>query len=277
MAMNSDFSHDTYLFCFFLLLFYFFSNASTLFTACPHTPTGLSFVQMFQKALISPSVWFFFKRTSANERSFLSQDCKYSTLLSLKSAPLNWWGAVSSSSLVQKWGFFFLFAPFQHTFLKMSLCSIVQLSVFFLHSAVCLMCSVRLTTVRFSFRASVFSPYQSCPSVRSVFLTLSPWSTAPFILSSRGHKDRVESFHPQKKRINEGQEVLKVLDSSRVEMLASDESVFYVPVRPSVYRCLEDTSKQVIIMRWALQKLTLVSSLSVMVSRASRYSRESTS
>lgn len=46
---------------------------------------------------------------------------------------------------------------------------------------------------------------------------------------------------------------------------------------PSVYRCLEDTSKQVIIMRWALQKLTLVSSLSVTVSRASKYSRESTS
>lgn len=30
-------------------------------------------------------------------------------------------------------------------------------------------------------------------------------------------------------------------------------------------------------MRWALQKFTLVSSLSVTVSRASRYSRESTS
>lgn len=51
--------------------------------------------------------------------------------------------------------------------------------------------------------------------------------------------------------------------------------------RPSagspVYRCLEDTSKQVIIMRWALQKFTLVSSLSVTISSASKYSRESTS
>lgn len=47
--------------------------------------------------------------------------------------------------------------------------------------------------------------------------------------------------------------------------------------RLPVYRCLEDTSKQVTIMRWALQKFTLVSSLSVTVSRASRYSRESTS
>lgn len=114
MAMNSDFSHDTYLFC---LFFY----ASTLFTACPHTPTGLSFVQMFQKALISPSVWFC-KRTSANKRSFLTQDCKYSTLSSLKSAPLKWWGGF----FLFKNGRFFLSAPFQHTFLNISLSHIVQ-------------------------------------------------------------------------------------------------------------------------------------------------------
>lgn len=45
------------------------------------------------------------------------------------------------------------------------------------------------------------------------------------------------------------------------------------PISP--YRRLEVMSKQVIIMRWALQKLTRLSKRSVTPSSASRYSRES--
>jgi len=50
-----------------------------------------------------------------------------------------------------------------------------------------------------------------------------------------------------------------------------------VPLRFILYRRLEVMSKQVIIMRWALQKLTRFSKRSVTHSRASRYSRESSS
>lgn len=48
-------------------------------------------------------------------------------------------------------------------------------------------------------------------------------------------------------------------------------------LRFTVYRRLEVMSKQVIIMRWALQKLTRFSKRSVTHSRASKYSRESSS
>lgn len=191
MAMNSNFSHDTYLFC---LFFY----ASTLFTACPHTSTGLSFVQMFQKALISPSVWFF-KRTSANKRSFLSQDCMYSTLSSLKSAPLKWLGGGgTSSSLVQTWEIFSFcsFAAYIPKYFTQQYSPIIYV---FEHSLACLMCSVRLTTVRFSFWESVFGWCQS-PSVRSVFLKLSPSSIAPFFSCLEGIKTRM-NLSIQKKEL----------------------------------------------------------------------------
>lgn len=90
------------------------------------------------------------------------------------------------------------------------------------------------------------------------------------------------SFHPVRTVLGCGAcwgYVFKRVDSS-VEsqtLIQSRWSSACPSAGSPVYRCLEDTSKQVIIMRWALQKFTLVSSLSVTISSASKYSRESTS
>lgn len=176
---------------------------------------------------------------------------------------MKWW------AILPHWfksGPFFLSAPFQHTFLNIIISKIYVLE----HSVVCLMCSFRM-------KLSV-SPFEhlylaDIKAKRSVFLKLSPPSIAPFFFRLEGIKTELNlSIHRKNWPKARGFKGVRVI---RSWMLTSDGSILCV--HPSVYRCLEDTSKQVIIMRWALQKLTLVSSLSVMVSRASRYSRESTS